>query len=313
MEEKLPLEILEAGTGHGALTLHLARAIHGANPPPQQWSSASNLVTETDTSAPLSKSSQRSKTNITSTQSSAEEDPNRATDPKTPQSGPARGAVIHTLDVSAKHSQHAEQIVRGFRRGLYASDVDFHVGDVSRWIEDQIVRRGLEQNATTFLSHIILDMPNAHHHIEKAASVLHVNGSLFVFNPSVTQIMTVVDLIRRQYLPLQLDRVLELGENMTGGKEWDIKCVRPRAVIKAEEEASAIPAACGGAETSAIQEPGGVERISELGSKDEQQAKPLGKQEGGWEMACRPKVGYMVRGGGFLGIWKKMKDDRILP
>lgn len=29
-----PLEIFEAGTGHGALTLYLARAIHGLNPPP---------------------------------------------------------------------------------------------------------------------------------------------------------------------------------------------------------------------------------------------------------------------------------------
>ncbi|KFX96568.1 hypothetical protein V490_03275, partial [Pseudogymnoascus sp. VKM F-3557] len=29
-----PLEIFEAGTGHGALTLHLARAIHAANPAP---------------------------------------------------------------------------------------------------------------------------------------------------------------------------------------------------------------------------------------------------------------------------------------
>ena len=31
------------------------------------------------------------------------------------------------------------------------------------------------------------------------------------------------------------------------------------------------------------------------------------EQFSGTEVICRPKVGYRVAGGGFLGIWKKMK------
>lgn len=30
-------------------------------------------------------------------------------------------------------------------------------------------------------------------------------------------------------------------------------------------------------------------------------------QVSGMEIVCRPKVGYRVAGGGFLGVWKKMK------
>lgn len=30
-------------------------------------------------------------------------------------------------------------------------------------------------------------------------------------------------------------------------------------------------------------------------------------QASGMEVVCRPKVGYLVAGGGFLGVWKKMK------
>ena len=131
-----------------------------------------------------------------------------------------RQAVIHTLDVSSKHSKHAEQIVKGFRQGLYADNVAFHVGDVSQWIDEQVCRRGLGPDEKAFLSHIVLDMPSSSHHVEKAASVLHTDGNLLAFNPSVTQIISIVKIVKQLHLPLVLKSVLELGLNVSGGKDW---------------------------------------------------------------------------------------------
>ena len=88
-----------------------------------------------------------------------------------------RQAVIHTVDVSWRRSKHAEKTVKGFRRGIYADDIVFHVGDVSQWIDEQVYSRGLGQNTKAFLSHIVLDMPSSFQHVEKAASVLHTNGN----------------------------------------------------------------------------------------------------------------------------------------
>ena len=131
-----------------------------------------------------------------------------------------RQAVIHTLDVSSKHSKHAEQIVKGFRQGLYADNVAFHVGDVSQWIDEQVCRRRLGPDEKAFLSHIVLDMPSSSHHVEKAASVLHTDGNLLAFNPSVTQIISIVKIVKQLHLPLVLKSVLELGLNVSGGKDW---------------------------------------------------------------------------------------------
>ena len=131
-----------------------------------------------------------------------------------------RQAVIHTLDVSSKHSKYAEQIVKGFRQRLYADNVVFHVGDVSQWIDEQVCRRRLGPDEKAFLSHVVLDMPSSSHHVEKAASVLHTDGNLLAFNPSVTQIISIVKIVKQLHLPLVLKSVLELGLNVSGGKDW---------------------------------------------------------------------------------------------
>ena len=214
-----------------------------------------------------------------------------------------RQAVIHTVDVSWDRSKHAEQIVKGFRRGLYANDIVFHVGDISDWIDQQVSDRGLGPNDNEFLSHIVLDMPSSARHIEKAASVLHAAGSLLAFNPSITQIVSIVKIIKQLRLPLVLDSVLELGLN-TGGREWDIRTVVPRRLTREaeapirEDEASRITEKDpnDGAITDALE--------SNTAERDDQ---TIHDQLSGMEIVCRPKVGYRVAGGGFLGVWKKMK------
>jgi tRNA (adenine57-N1/adenine58-N1)-methyltransferase len=269
-----PLEILEAGTGHGALTLHLSRAIHAANPaqpkgpPVAQDEDSEDAVYLGESMADLHYTASESwKAN--------------------------RRAIIHTLDVSSKHSKHAIKIVEGFRGGMYAPNVDFHVGDVSEWIAEEKKKRKTEE---PFLTHVFLDLPNADSHLMNVAPSLHVNGMLAVFNPSITQIAECVEAIREQKMPYLLDQVIELGAGMI--REWDVRAVRPRATLrKAVVQDSPEPS------TSEAIDP-----VEGQAARDDELAKGLTRAQEKWAMVCRPKAGQQVVGGGFLGLWRRMEQ-----
>lgn len=293
------LEILEAGTGHGALTLHLSRAIHAANPP--------RPVQETGTAdaqpAPVEKSGEDGETDMPApSQALASWKANRR-------------AVIHTIDVSAKYSKHARKIVRGFRRGMYADNVEFHVGDVSAWLKEEVARRAQSSASTSaatgdgstdtalvdvppFLTHAFLDLPSTHDHVSTVASALRPDGMLIVFNPSVTQIADCMQKIKRERIPLYLEQTLELGTNgASGGREWDIRVVRPRSSIPKVAEVEAEPQG----ESQAVVEEGDITKAE---AEEITRAAPAEA----WSLVCRPKVGDRVIGGGFLGVFRKMKD-----
>jgi tRNA (adenine57-N1/adenine58-N1)-methyltransferase len=264
-----PLEILEAGTGHGALTLHLARAIHAANPPFPRAPWYANSPEEEPEDAVYNGES------VSDLQDSSLESWK-----------PNRRAIIQTLDISRKHSDFAKKIVEGFRHGIYAGNVDFHVGDVSEWIASQ---RALRKTEEPFLTHVFLDLPNANSHLANVAPALHTNGSLAVFNPSITQIAECVETIREQKMPYLLDQVIELGAGTI--REWDVRAVRPRATQRNVEPLSED-------ETTKPQ-------IQQL-ARDTESAEGLAKQGEKWAMVCRPKAGQQVVGGGFLGLWRRM-------
>jgi tRNA (adenine57-N1/adenine58-N1)-methyltransferase len=200
-----------------------------------------------------------------------------------------RRAILHTLDISSKHSKHAKKIVEGFRDGIYAGNVDYHVGDVSDWIANQKAARKTEE---PFLSHVFLDLPNANHHLTNVAPALHVNGLLGVFNPSITQIAECVEAIREQKMPYLLEQVVELGASTI--REWDVRAVRPRASTKA-------PPSTGEA----------IDTIEGQAARDDELAKDLAQTEEKWAMICRPKAGQQVVGGGFLGLWRRMEQVAI--
>ena len=269
-KDDLPLEILEAGTGHGSLTLHLARAIHAIN--------ASG-----HTCQPLDQNS-RSATQLW------------------------HKAVIQTVDVSAQYSEHAKKIVQGFRQGLYTEDVSFHVANISDWLDQQVRERKLEEcDDKSFLRHILLDMPESYRHIEKAASALRPDGNIILFNPSITQITAAVDLIRTKKLPLFLERVLELGSNMTGGKEWDVRAVKSRAWVCAEQEEK-LARKQESESKQADQEHDHTSTIDNSAnsvSRNGEQGRATMNEAEGFEMICRPKAYTRVVGGGFLGVWRK--------
>lgn len=270
-----PLEILEAGTGHGALTLHLSRAIHAANPPiPRSPVYATSEEEEPEDAVYLGES-------VADLQHSALASWRKH-----------RRAVVHTLDISSKHSKHAQKIVGGFRDGMYAGNIDFHVGDVSAWIAAQKVTR---QTDEPFLTHVFLDLPNAEHHLANVAPVLHVNGMLAVFNPSITQIAECVETIREQRMPYLLDQVVELGAGTI--RQWDVRAVRPRASLRKAESQDSLEIVSGD----------DINSTESQKARDDELAEDLEKLEEKWAMVCRPKAGQLVVGGGFLGLWRRME------
>jgi tRNA (adenine57-N1/adenine58-N1)-methyltransferase len=274
----LPVEILEAGTGHGALTLHLARAIHAANPPLHKLQ---HYATEQEPEDPVYQGE-----SITDLQD-ANVESWRTT----------RGAIVHTLDISSKHSKHAQKIVEGFKHGMYAGSVDFHVGDPASWITEQQKARKTQD---PFLSHVLLDLPGADAYLDVVASALHVNGLLAVFNPSITQIVECVEKIRKERMPYLLDQVVELGASTI--REWDVRAVRPRATLKKAEQKDATDSSSGAESIDAVK---GQE------ARDNELAQDLAKSEEKWAMVCRPKAGQEVVGGGFIALWRKMEPANL--
>lgn len=93
-----PLEILESGTGHGSLTLHLSRAIATANPHPPLLSADEQTWTAWKQS---------------------------------------RRAILHSVEINEKTSAHAQKLIKGFRQGLYFPHIDFGVSDVASWVSAQ--------------------------------------------------------------------------------------------------------------------------------------------------------------------------------
>ena len=150
------LEILEAGTGHGSLTLHVARAIAAANEPPPdvefpKLPQANQLAKLSEADAAL-----------TSIWSGWKE---------------RRNAIIHTVEFSEVNSRAAERLIRSFRQGLYWPHIDFHVGDVGTWAEKKFLDRG----GRPYLDAIVLDVPDVQAQIYRVIPLMKDEARLVVW------------------------------------------------------------------------------------------------------------------------------------
>ena len=294
------IEILEAGTGHGALTLFLARAIHAANP------ALPSSIREA-----FGRSSLELSSTTTSNEANVSNDVLASTNLKDWKA--RRRAVIHTLDMSPHHMAHARRVVYGYRQGQYFGNVDFYAADLGSWLASEKLTRSLKASSDSrpSFSHVILDLPASHTYLDSISSVLRQDGPLVVFNPSITQIQDCVRRVREERLPLVLEQVLELGAGWTGGREWDIRTVRPRKNVREEAEVRQIGAASGAAKADGIEvddmsSPDAGKTVATEGAFKEHE------DEEDWKMICRPKVGARVVGGGFLGVWRKMKHRETI-
>jgi hypothetical protein len=264
-----------------------------------------------------------------------------------------RGAILHTLDRSQENSLHARKIVAAFRRGIYFPTVDFHVGDLESWLAARSSSPAFPTSSPTtdytniepFLSHAILDLPNVHTHLEPTSRALLPNGNLLVFTPSISQIEACVARVRTGRLPLSLERVLELGPGLAGGRQWDVRCVRTRAWAKRQSERDKArnsldsnPVEEGGAAMGSDLQTGPLPSTTADVNNDKEfeynsaeiptdtdivldgkissplpptlSSPPSSLQEdeeGEWQMVCRPATGVRTVGGGFVAVWRKMR------
>jgi hypothetical protein len=195
---------------------------------------------------------------------------------------------------------------------MYTPHIDFHVASIGDWIRLQLDSRNepsffrKRTNSGPFLSYVILDMPGCHMQIETVASAMKNGAMLVVFVPSVTQIGDCVRIIRDKAMCLQMEQVLELGEGISNGRVWDVRLARKR---KSSNSVSPMQAALDrkkptqeAADTNEQEpvdgEPDSLQKAESNSSGDEDSV-----------MVCRPKVGKMTIGGGFIGIWRKMDSS----
>jgi len=281
-EKGLPrLEILEAGTGHGGLTLHLARAIHAANPPAPSIPDSINRNQENNSTDHINTAWIEWKRE--------------------------RRAVIHSIDVKERYSKHARNIVRQFRRGIYFGNVEFHVGDIAKFINTRFTSKMEDSNEEPFLSYAVLDLPSAMSYLDIITKALRIDGNLIVFNPSITQIVECRKKIYKEKIPLTFVKCVELGVGMSAGREWDIRPAVVRAtknqqlyqgehfIGKKDDEGYESAKKNGLGETAPIKEV-------------EAQPQEMDEPNKDWVMVCRPRVGKTIIGGGFVGMWSKKRE-----
>ncbi|KAF4508768.1 hypothetical protein G6O67_005107 [Ophiocordyceps sinensis] len=210
-----PLEMFEAGTGMGSLTLHLARAIHAANPPVPSslrlaFCRAAMVSDRFACDVRLSPEHQAARDTYAA----------------------SRRVILHTLDNKLKHLNAAFKLVRDFRRALYLPSIDFHTGSIDGYLSERLAQSG----GQPFLYRAILDLPGAHENVELVAQALHPNALLVVFQPSISQIAD-FEARNRQTNLLRLEKVLELPvttitnglHDSVGGRQWDVRMTFPRA------------------------------------------------------------------------------------
>lgn len=279
-ETEDPLEIFEAGTGHGSLTLHLARAIHAANAPAPK-------IPDFQPQKPvdLKPSNRPPKPTLTLVGISVDFCPKDASIDNAERVAyrnylSHRRAIIQTLDQSAKYSNFAQRTVRNFRHGMYFPDINFHVGSIPEYLTSRLE----ENNNKPFLGHAILDLPDTHKYLDIVGKATKANGTLITWNPNISQVIVLAKEVREQSIPWFLEKVLEAGSAAgVGGKQWDIRHVKPRAFKHPVDVTSEA-------------EDGSSHGLSDTVSLDE---------DAGWEMVCRPKHGLRIDVGGFIGVWRK--------
>ena len=283
-EDHPRIDILEAGTGHGSLTIHLARAIAAANRPPPLTALPSGRQTHPD---------------------------NATTDPDWSSWLQNRSAIIHTVESVARNSHDAEKLIRGFRQGLYWPHIDFYTSGVDTWLQDRIQALTTASEPTGFLSHVLLDLPEVHSILPLAAQAMRNDGLLAVFCPSVTQIAECQKLIKQQKLPLSHENVVELGDGISSGRIWDVRVVVPRSVTRAAA-ASAVAQKneegnegdLSDTETLVAKDDGG-DNVASDAIPQEDPAASIDQPVQDMKFVCRPKVGELTFGGGFVGLWRK--------
>ncbi|KAH6669125.1 adenine-N(1)--methyltransferase [Plectosphaerella plurivora] len=278
------LEIFEAGTGMGSLTLHIARSLHGANPPvPHKLRQA--MLAAPYKAGLLLRNTATDESPINGAMPHAQELESPELEAQLQSYRASRRAILHSLDINPSTSRKAHGVVQGFCRGRYLLNVDFHLRTIKSFVESRFAENGRQP----FLSHAVLDLPGSADHADLVIQAIRPLGKLVVFFPSVTQVLEFITWATETKQKIHLEKTVELMSSSwapgftdaVGGREWDVRIVTPRKVQR--EAMAAAQAASDGNETvsdTVVAEPKTVH-------------------------VCRPKVGHLVGGGGFLAVFSK--------
>ena len=260
------LQILEAGTGQGSLTLQLARAISSANPP----------IPSEAKPQPKQHTTYRAGEEVDGFVEPTEEILFRWQK--------QRRAVVHTVDNVEVHRHKAEGLIRSYRNAMYWPHINFYHGEVQDWVHER-----MSNDPKPFLDIVVLDMPGVEDQISVVADAIKEGGQLVVFAPQITQIAACIQGVVSQRLGLKLEQVVELGEGISTGRMWDIRMAtlkKPKQVDIANEKRQDVHE---------------EDHVPET-VKDVHTIPP---------MVCRPKVGSMIRGGGFIGLWRRVERGAV--
>lgn len=203
--------------------------------------------------------------------------------------------------MSEKHSNHAKKVVQEFRRGLYAHNINFHVGSVTDWAREHLEKSHGEPR----LAHAFLDLPSPVDHLVAVTAALSPNGKLMVFTPSITTLIECCQAIRANGLDLFHETTVEFGNNgSTGGREWDLRQVIPR---KQRASSSKNKADVEIKETEIVSDESVIDDLGPDSQEDESVIESTDSDQVSLDSkwVCRPKVGERINGGGFLGIYVK--------
>ncbi|KAF3911864.1 hypothetical protein AA313_de0209434 [Arthrobotrys entomopaga] len=295
-----PLQVLEAGTGHGSLTLHLARAL------------SAGLGTESTSSNPT--------------------------------------AILHTIEKDTRISNHAEKLVKNFRRGMYDKPgLKFYCEDVKHWLESQIALRASSQKRAStaineakptdttsenltwteynpFLSACVLDMPDIRHIFPLLVQAMHPGAILGYWVPSITQITGLVEHVKLQRIPFYVEKVLEYGNGGggAGARVWDVRLAAIRSRVKSTDIDMPVKSPRGsvglrkflaGAQQEseeAIEEDASIQGHS--GSSQTPLSNNMSTMnDSSLEMVCRPKTGERTQGGGFYLLMRRIGQQTECP
>lgn len=241
------------------------------------------------------------------------------------------------MEITPDYSAHAQKLISQFRRGLYLPNIDFYVGSLSDWLDRQFASRqpssNPDESLPQFLDHALLDLAGSDQQIPQVVQALKPDGTLTVFVPSITQITDCVAVIQNQNLPMVMNQVLELGEGVSNGRQWDVRLVKRRKRWAGEqprqqnadkdeedeEDTDKKPMENGLDTVSADESLADSESVASADEVEDPEepnqglAVPSTAEEvgAGGEpdrpvFVCRPKVGKLTMGGGFIGMWRKV-------
>ncbi|KAK6544227.1 hypothetical protein TWF694_000930 [Orbilia ellipsospora] len=290
-----PLEVLEAGTGHGSLTLQLARAL------------SAGLGSKSPITSPV--------------------------------------AILHTVERDTRISNHAEKLVKSFRRGIYdRPGLNFYCDDVKQWLESQITLRATQKRTPTtvtaaeettsttsesitwteykpFLSACVLDMPDIKHILPLLAQAMHPAAILGYWVPSITQITSVIEHIQLQRIPFYVEKVLEYGNGGggAGARVWDVRLAQVRSRMKPVATPTKPPRGTAGlrrflaATQQESEENPATEDEGDSSQPSLSSDTSIMDNKHGLEMVCRPKTGERTQGGGFYLLMRRIGQQTEDP